>query len=173
MKILSIFKYSILKNMNIRIREAKKEDMGYVLDLIQALADYENAPQEMINTTEHLIEDGFGKDKVFDCLVAEIEQKVIGFALFYTGYSTWKGKTLYLEDFYVEENLRGKGIGKMLFDAVIVEAKCRKVKRMDWQVLDWNAPAITFYKKYNATLDGEWINGRFSEQDIHNFTVNL
>ncbi|MBC8475074.1 MAG: GNAT family N-acetyltransferase, partial [Bacteroidetes bacterium] len=106
------------------------------------------------------------------CLVAEVENIVVGFALYYTGYSTWKGRTLYLEDFLVSENHRGRGIGKLLFDAVVLEAKKRDVKRMDWQIIDWNEPAINFYKKYNATLDGEWINGRLFEEDIRNFTIN-
>ena len=145
--------------------------MNSVLELIQDLADYENAPNEMVNTVENLINDGFGKEKVFDCLVAEKESMIAGFALFYTGYSTWKGKTLYLEDFYVREELRKKGIGKQLFDAVIIEAKRRKVSRMDWQVLDWNEPAINFYKKHNATLDGEWLNGRFNKKHIQDFTL--
>lgn len=158
--------------MNIRIREAKKEDMSQVLSLIQELADYENAPKEMVNTVENLQRDGFGPEKVFDCFVAELNDNIVGFALFYTGYSTWKGKTLYLEDFYVTESQRGKGIGKLIFDSVILEAKKRNVQRMDWQVLDWNEPAINFYKKYESTLDGEWINGRLFEKDIRNFTVN-
>lgn len=152
--------------MNIHIREAKKEDMPAVLKLIQELAIYENAPNEVINTVENLQKDGFGEKKVFDCLVATDDDTVIGFALFYTGYSTWKGRTLYLEDFLVNEKYRGKGIGKKLFDAVIKEAKRRKVKRMDWQVLDWNEPAIQFYKKYDALLDEEWINGRLFEEKI-------
>ena len=109
---------------------------------------------------------------MFDCIVAEIENNVVGFALYYTGYSTWKGRTLYLEDFLVSEDYRGKGIGRLLFNQVILEAKKRNVKRMDWQVIDWNEPAINFYSKYNATLDGEWINGRLFEEDIRNFTIN-
>lgn len=147
--------------MNIHIRKAEKKDMTSVLGLIQELAEYEKAPDEVINTVENLENDGFGPEKVFDCIVAEDEDTVIGFALFYTGYSTWKGRTLYLEDFLINEKYRNKGIGKQLFDAVIQEAKRRNVKRMDWQVLDWNTPAIEFYKKYKATLDGEWLNGRF------------
>ena len=158
--------------MKITIRESKKEDMSAVLDLIQELASYEKATNEMINTVENLEKDGFGKDKVFDCIVAELDDIIVGFALFFTGYSTWKGKTLYLEDFLVNESHRGKGIGKLLFNKVIEEAKKRGVKRMDWQVLDWNEPAINFYKKYNATLDGEWFNGRLFEQDIKNFSIN-
>ena len=158
--------------MKITIRQSEKEDMPKVLEYIQELATYEKAPDEMVNTVENLEKDGFGDNKVFDCLVAEVDNVVIGFALYYTGYSTWKGKTLYLEDFLVSENYRGKGIGKLLFNQVILEAKKRGVKRMDWQVIDWNDPAINFYKKYNAKLDREWFNGRFFEEDIRNFTIN-
>lgn len=158
--------------MKITIRQSQKEDMPKVLEYIQELATYEKAPDEMVNTVEDLEKNGFGENKVFDCIVAEIENNVVGFALYYTGYSTWKGRTLYLEDFLVSEDYRGKGIGKLLFNQVILEAKKRNVKRMDWQVIDWNEPAINFYNKYNARLDGEWINGRLFEEDIRNFTIN-
>ena len=158
--------------MKITIRQSQKEDMPKVLEYIQELATYEKAPDEMVNTVEDLEKNGFGENKVFDCIVAEIENNVVGFALYYTGYSTWKGRTLYLEDFLVSEDYRGKGIGKLLFNQVILEAKKRNVKRMDWQVIDWNEPAINFYNKYNARLDREWINGRLFEEDIRNFTIN-
>ena len=147
--------------MDINIRFAQPKDMQSVLELIHELAKYENAPNEVIVTKQDLINDGFGKDKVFDCIVAEKGNNILGMAIFYTGYSTWKGKTLYLEDFLVKQEFRKSGIGQMIFDAVISEAKNRKVKRMDWQVLDWNEPAINFYKKNKALLDPEWINGRF------------
>ncbi len=158
--------------MKITIRQSEKEDMPKVLEYIQELATYEKAPEEMVNTVEDLEKNGFGDNKVFDCIVAEVENIVVGFALYYTGYSTWKGRTLYLEDFLVSEDYRGKGIGKLLFNQVILEAKKRNMKRMDWQVIDWNKPAINFYNKYNATLDGEWFNGRLFEEDIRNFTIN-
>ena len=158
--------------MKITIRQSQKEDMPKVLEYIQELATYEKAPDEMENTVEDLEKNGFGDHKVFDCIVAEIENNIVGFALYYTGYSTWKGRTLYLEDFLVSEDYRGKGIGRLLFKQVILEAKKRNVKRMDWQVIDWNKPAINFYNKYNARLDGEWINGRLFEEDIRNFTIN-
>lgn len=143
-----------------KIRPATPNDMQAVNDLVHELAVYEKAGEQHINSTEQLIEDGFGPNKVFDCIVAELNETVVGFALFYTSYSTWKGKCLYLEDFLVTEKLRGKGIGKLLFDEVYQIAKKRKVGRFEWQVLDWNEPAINFYKKYNATLDGEWLNGK-------------
>jgi len=142
------------------IRESTPNDMQAVNDLIHELAVYEKAGEQHINTTEQLIKDGFGDEKVFDCIVAELDKKVVGFALFYTSYSTWKGKCLYLEDFLVTEKLRGKGIGKLLFDEVYQIAKQRNVGRFEWQVLEWNKPAINFYKKYNAILDDEWLNGK-------------
>jgi GNAT superfamily N-acetyltransferase len=153
--------------MPVEIRIALREDMSQVLNLIKELAVYEKAPNEVINSTKNLEEDGFGENKIFDCFVAELNGVIVGFALFYTGYSTWKGRTLYLEDILVTASERGKGIGAMLFEAVKSEAIKRGVKRMDWQVLEWNEPAIQFYKKYNATLDAEWINGRFFENDLH------
>ena len=145
--------------MNINIRRAEKKDCIRLLQLIQELADYEKAPQEVTVTLEHFEESGFGPTPVWWAFVAEINEQVEGFALYYIRYSTWKGQCLYLEDFLVTEKLRGQGAGKLLFDRVIQEAKDKSYTRMVWQVLDWNEPAINFYNKYNATLDGGWING--------------
>lgn len=142
------------------IRNSFPSDMVRVLELIQELATYEKAPNEVINTVENLLRDCFGERKVCDCIVAEVDKQVVGFALFYSGYSTWKGRTLYLEDILVTESARGKGIGGLLFEKVVAIAKDRRVKRMDWQVLNWNESAINFYKKYEAILDDEWTNGR-------------
>jgi len=144
------------------IRTAQPNDMEQVHNLIRELAIYEKAEKEHINTAEQLIIDGFGTEKIFDCIVAEIDNVVIGFALYYTSYSTWKGSCLYLEDFLVTERLRGKGIGKQLFDEVLAIAKKQNVGRFEWQVLNWNQPAINFYRKYNSSLDEEWINGKIS-----------
>jgi GNAT superfamily N-acetyltransferase len=141
------------------IREAKAGDETAIHGLIQALADYERAPDEVINTPEQLKIDLF-EDRVCDALVVENEGTIVGFALFYTSYSTWKGRCLYLEDFYVLPEFRRGGIGGKLFREVVEIAKSRGVKRMDWQVLEWNEPAIEFYKKHEAILDSEWINGR-------------
>ena len=152
--------------MNIQIRKGERKDIPDVLKLIKELAVYEKAPDEVVTTVDELTEDGFGVKPVFDVIVAEMDKKVVGFALYYTSYSTWKGKALYLEDFIVNEPYRKHGIGKMLFDEVLKVAKERKVRRMEWQVLDWNEPAINFYKKYNATLDDEWLNGRLFYDDI-------
>lgn len=146
--------------MEIIIRKAKKEDMPAVLNLIRELAIYEHAEEQVTNTVQQLQEDGFGEEPVFDCLVAEQNERIIGFALFYTSYSTWKGRCMYLEDLLVTASERRKGVGKLLFDELIKIAKKRGVKRFEWQVLDWNEPAINFYKRYNADLDPEWINGK-------------
>lgn len=144
----------------ISVRFATPHDMPAVLELIRELAAYERASSEVKNSSAQLVEDGFGANPAFECVVAVSENEVKGFALFYTSYSTWKGKCLYLEDLCVNENYRRMGIGKKLFDFVLQLAKDRKMKRFSWQVLDWNESAISFYKKYNAILDPEWINGK-------------
>ena len=144
--------------MSITIRRATKEDCPRLLDLVKELALYEKAPQEVTVTLEHFIESGFGANPVWWAFVAEENDLVLGFALYYIRYSTWKGQRMYLEDILVTEQARGKGIGKLLFDQLIVEAKEKKLSGIVWQVLEWNEPAINFYKKYNANFDGEWIN---------------
>jgi GNAT superfamily N-acetyltransferase len=145
--------------MNILIRKAERSDVAAIFALIQELALYEKAPEQVTNTADQLAIDLFEKDRC-EAIVAEKENEVIGFALYYTSYSTWKGACLYLEDFYVIESERQHGIGQLLFDSVVETAKNRKVQRMDWQVLTWNEPAIRFYEKQNAILDPEWLNGR-------------
>ena len=144
--------------MEIKIRRAVKEDCARLLELINELAVYEKAPQEVTVTMEHFVESGFGKQPVWWALVAEADGQVEGFALYYIRYSTWKGQRMYLEDLIVTEKMRGKGLGKMLFDQLIVEAKERNFNGITWQVLEWNEPAINFYKKYKASFDPEWIN---------------
>jgi GNAT superfamily N-acetyltransferase len=146
-------------SMDIQIRRAVKADCKRLLELIHELAVYEKAPEEVTVTLEHFEQSGFGDKPVWWAFVAEIDGKVQGFALYYIRYSTWKGQCLYLEDFLVTEALRGHGAGRLLFDRVIEEARSLGMKRMVWQVLEWNTPAINFYKKYNATLDPEWLNG--------------
>ena len=143
----------------IHIRKARKEDCPRLLELINELALYEKAPEEVTVSLEHMEDSGFGHRPVWWAFVAETEGKIRGFALYYIRYSTWKGQRLYLEDFYVEPATRGKGIGKQLFDALIQEGKKQHFQGMVWQVLDWNEPAIRFYRKYNASLSPEWLNG--------------
>lgn len=128
------------------------------MELVRELALYEKAPQEVTVRDEHFEESGFGNNPVWWAFVAEEKGTVLGFALYYVRYSTWKGQRMYLEDIIVTQEARGRGIGKMLMDQLIVEAREKRFSGMMWQVLDWNEPAINFYKKYNAALDGEWIN---------------
>ena len=142
-----------------KIRAAKLGDEQAIFALIQELALYEKAPEQVNNTAEQLRIDLF-QSFLCEAIVAENDKEIIGFALFYTAYSTWKGKILYLEDFYVKENHRNKGIGNMLFEKVVEISKDKKVKRMDWQVLEWNALALGFYEKKEAELSSEWVNGR-------------
>jgi len=144
--------------MDVSIRRAVKEDCPKLLELIHELAEYERAPQEVTVTKEHFMESGFGKNPVWWTFVAEVNGKVEGFALYYIRYSTWKGQAMYLEDILVTKEMRGQGIGKLLMDRLIEEAKEKGWNRILWQVLEWNEPAINFYKKYNAMFDSEWVN---------------
>ena len=144
--------------MSITIRRAVREDCRQLLNLVYELAVYERAPEQVTVTLEHFEESGFGTNPVWWGFVAEENGVVIGFVLYYIRYSTWKGQRMYLEDFLVTEKARGKGVGKLLFDRLIEEAKEKKFNGIVWQVLDWNEPAINFYKKYNASFDGGWIN---------------
>jgi GNAT superfamily N-acetyltransferase len=144
--------------MDIEIRRAEKEDCPRILELIHELAIYEKAPEEVTVSLAHFIESGFGPNPVWWAFVAASGGDVKGFALYYIRYSTWKGQRMYLEDILVTESCRGKGLGTLLFDRLIVEAKDRNLNGIVWQVLEWNEPAINFYKKYDATFDGEWVN---------------
>lgn len=146
--------------MKIITRKAEKSDLPAVIDLIKELASYEKAAHEVKITLEELEQDGFGTHPLYWIILAEINETIVGMSFYYIRYSTWTGKNIYLEDIIVKDEFRGKGIGKILFEDTIKEAKKLKVRQMIWQVLDWNEPAINFYKKFNAELDDEWINGK-------------
>ncbi len=142
----------------ITIRRAVESDCPRLLELVKELALYEKAPEEVTVTLEHFTKSGFGDQPVWWAFVAEENGVVQGFALYYIRYSTWKGQRMYLEDILVTEAMRGKGLGKLLFDRLIEEAKEKGYNGIVWQVLEWNEPAINFYKKYNASFDPEWVN---------------
>ena len=145
--------------MGVNIRRAIKEDCRRMMELVHELAVYEKAPEQVTVTYEHFVESGFGENPVWWAFVAEIDGKVEGFALYYIRYSTWKGKRLYLEDLLVTEKLRGMGTGKLLFDTLIEECKKMNYSGMAWQVLDWNEPAINFYRKFKeVNIENNWLN---------------
>lgn len=144
--------------MQVKIRKGEKKDIQSVMALVKELAIYEKAENEVTNTIELMEKDGFGENPIFEFIVAETENQIVGMSLYYYRYSTWKGKRLYLEDYIVTESFRGTGIGKLLFDETIEIAKNTNCTGMMWQVLDWNEPAINFYKKYETRFDSEWYN---------------
>lgn len=149
------------------IRKARKEDMNAVHALITELAIYEREPDAVIISPKNLKQHGFSEQR-FECLVAEdLKLGIIGMALYYPRYSTWKGPTLHLEDLYVKPEYRNAGLGKKLFDKVVAEAAKQNVGRMEWTVLEWNQPALNFYKKYNATLDPEWHLGTLTREQLN------
>ena len=143
---------------SIIIREGRREDLPRALELVKELATYERAPLEVTNTVQLMEHDGFGPHPVYGFFVAEKNQHIIGLSLYYWRYSTWKGKRLYLEDIIVTESERGNGAGKLLFDRTMKKALEENCTGMMWQVLEWNEPAINFYKKYGTKLDDEWTN---------------
>lgn len=151
---------------NFQIRKGTPADIPRTLELIKELAEYEKALHEVDIDESTLLEDGFSKNPLYGLYVAETEEGVQGIALYFFRYSTWKGKTLFLEDIVVNKEQRGKGLGKGLFETMIRVAKDENCKRMSWQVLEWNDPSIQFYKKYNAKMDADWINCDLYEVDI-------
>jgi GNAT superfamily N-acetyltransferase len=144
--------------MEIKIRKAVKEDCSRILELVKELAVYEKAPKEVTVDYDHFEKSGFGSRPIWWAFVAEVDGVVQGFALFYIRFSTWKGQRMYLEDLLVTQEMRGRGLGKLLFEKLITEARKRKLNGIQWQVLEWNSDAINFYKKYDANFDPEWIN---------------
>jgi GNAT superfamily N-acetyltransferase len=155
--------------MNAAIREATLADCSRILELINELAVYERAPEEVTVTLAEFEDAGFGQKPVWKAFVAEVDAIIVGFALYYVRYSTWKGCRLYLEDFIVTDSHRGKGIGKQLFDTIVLEANEKGFNGMTWQVLDWNEPALNFYKKYEAGIEAGWLNGSLSKQQLASY----
>ena len=154
------------------IRKGKKEDMQGVLALIQELAVFEKEPDAVLITEEDLVRDGFGENPLFQVFVAEVENDIVGIALYYYRYSTWKGKTIHLEDLVVKDSMRGTGLGYALYSEIIKQAKKDKVRRIDWNVLDWNTAAIEFYKKSGANVLDEWRVAQMDEAGINYFVDN-
>jgi len=142
--------------MNISTRQGTIEDIPAIFELVKELAIYERALNQVTNNVEKMTRDY--NEKLFDFFVAEVDSKIIGLSLYYYRYSTWKGKRLYMEDIIVTEDMRGNGIGKILFDATVAAAKQTGCTGMLWQVLDWNTSAVGFYRKYGTNFDNEWIN---------------
>ena len=157
---------------NIVLRRGVEADLPQVLGLIRELAEYEKAPEAVTNTLEAMRHDGFGPAPIFGFFVLENDAaEIIGLALFYTAYSTWKGRMLYLEDLVVTEAARRGGLGRLLFDVVVAEARATGAVRLKWQVLNWNEPAIGFYKKLGAAIEEEWFNGNLDEDKLNRYEV--
>ena len=152
--------------MNITIRNAEPRDVPAMLALIKELALYEKAPDEVITTEASMLKDGFGEEKIYDSIVAEAKGRVVGVAIYYVVYSTWKGRIIYLDDLVVTESFRRFGIGKKLFDELTRITKEAGVHQLRWHVLNWNMPAIKFYEKYHASLDPDWISCKLTREQI-------
>ena len=154
------------------IRKGKPEDMQAVLGLIQELADFEKEPDAVLVTVDDLVRDGFGPVPLFHVFVAEVESEIVGIALWYYRYSTWKGKIIHLEDLVVKDKMRGTGLGYALYSEIIKQGKRDNVRRIDWHVLDWNAPAIEFYEKSGAKVLKDWYVVQMDEIGINHFVEN-
>jgi GNAT superfamily N-acetyltransferase len=154
------------------IRKGNPEDMQAVLGLIQELAHFEKEPDAVLVTVDDLIRDGFGPVPLFQVFVAEVEMEIMGIALYYYRYSTWKGKTIHLEDLVVKDKMRGTGLGYALYSEIIKQGKKDKVRRIEWNVLDWNTPAIEFYEKSGAKILDDWRVAQMSEEAINYFVDN-
>lgn len=159
--------------MDVLIEDAVAGDVDAICSLIKELAIYERAANEAVLTPQQLLEDGFSENKIFHCFVARQQQHVIGIALTYIKYSTWKGKCVFLEDIIVTDAHRNKGVGTLLFNRAVAYAHSLNAARLEWQVLEWNEPAIKFYQKMGATLDPEWINGKLTREDLQNYTLGI
>tara|TARA_R110000796_G_scaffold96719_1_gene202852 strand:+ start:248242 stop:248718 length:477 start_codon:yes stop_codon:yes gene_type:complete len=157
--------------MSITIRKGTAKDLTQVFELVKELAEYEKALHEVENSVERMTEDAFGEKPIFEFFVAEADGKIEGTAIFYYRYSTWKGKAIFLEDLVVRKEKRGAGIGKKLLDAIVQEAKDVDARQVMWQVLDWNEPAINFYKKLGTDLDEGWINCKLELKQIQEYKM--
>lgn len=155
------------------IRKATADDMPSVLELIQELATFENEPDAVVVTVEDLVRDGFGTQPLFHVFVAEVNQEIIGMALYYYRYSTWKGKTIHLEDLIVKEEKRGTGAGFALYTEIMKQGKKDNVRRIEWNVLDWNTPAIDFYNKSGAKLLDDWRVVQMDETGMNHFLMKI
>ena len=153
------------------IRKATRNDMPSVLELIQELATFEKEPDAVVVTVDDLVRDGFSENPLFQCFVAEVDGEIIGMALYYYRYSTWKGKTIHLEDLIVKENKRGTGAGFALYKEIIKQGKAENVLRIEWNVLDWNTPAIDFYEKSGAKVLSEWRVVHMDDKGIERFLI--
>lgn len=149
-----------------KLRFASESDLNEIYAMICELAEFEKAANEVTINLDDLKRDGFGINPLFEVILAEESNKILGMAFYYFSYSTWKGKCIYLEDIIVKSAYRGKGIGKQLFLEVMKRAKDTNARRMQWQVLDWNSDAIEFYKNLGASIDGSWLNGRLTKKEI-------
>ncbi len=155
------------------IRNAKTDDMSQVLDLIQELAVFEKEPDAVEITVDELIREGFGENPLFHCFVAEVQEEIVGIALIYYRFSTWKGRSIHLEDLIVKESMRGTGLGSALYAEVMKHAKDKGVRRVEWVVLDWNRNAIDFYEKSGAKLLKDWYLVQMSKEGVQKYTANL
>ena len=163
------------------IRKGNRDDMQAVLGLIQELADFENEPDAVLVTVDDLLRDGFGTNPLFEVFVAEVEtdlngnqqtKEIVGMALYYYRFSTWKGKTIHLEDLVVKEKMRGTGLGYALYSEILKQGKKDNVRRVEWNVLDWNTPAIEFYEKSGAKILKDWQVVQMDEAGINYFVEN-
>lgn len=159
--------------MNLIIRKAFKKDAQAILSLIQQLADFENEPDEVVVTVKDIEHDGFGENPLFYVFVAELEGNVVGMALYYYRYSTWKGKTIHLEDLIVQQDMRKKNIGGLLYTEIMKQASKEKVRRVEWVVLDWNTPARDFYINSGAKILDGWETVQMDEENLTKFVSQI
>lgn len=154
------------------IRKGRKEDMSAVLELIKELATFEKEPEAVVVTVADLERDGFSDNPLFHTIIAEVDNEIVGMALYYYRYSTWKGKTIHLEDLIVKEKMRGSGLGFALYSEIMAQGKRDGVRRVEWNVLDWNTEAIVFYEKSGAKVFKNWLVAQMDEKGIDSFLNN-